>query len=197
MHRLTCFTLSHRSFILLLFGFLYAVLIGWFPLFYLPDHLFLLLHYSFCYSLSLVHFLSQQMSFLFFSWFLFIVSSSFLQCFAFLLIPFLNSFSIFIISFLQSVSITLKRSVSLFILSGEFSWSFNWEWFLCFFTVLIFLLLCEFRRKNYLLWSLRAIYMWEPPCVACVGLIFLVQGLFIVWMPIAYFLSVCWLLSPW
>ena len=32
--------------------------------------------------------------------------------------------------------------------------------------------------------------MWEHPCVACVGLIFLVQGLFLVWMPVASFLSV-------
>ena len=26
--------------------------------------------------------------------------------------------------------------------------------------------------------------MWGRPCVACVGLIYLVQGLFLVWMPV-------------
>lgn len=38
--------------------------------------------------------------------------------------------------------------------------------------------------------------MWEHPCVACVGLLFLVQGLFLVGMPVASFLSVRWPLSP-
>ena len=42
------------------------------------------------------------------------VSNSFLQYSAFILIAFLNSFNIFIISFLNSVSIRLKTSVSLF-----------------------------------------------------------------------------------
>ena len=48
-------------------------------------------------------------------------SSSFLQQSAFLLIALLNSFSIFIIPLLNSVSVRLKKSVSLFILSREFS----------------------------------------------------------------------------
>ena len=30
--------------------------------------------------------------------------------------------------------------------------------------------------------------MWEYPCVACIGLIFLVGGLFLVWLPLS---SVC------
>ena len=42
----------------------------------------------------------------------------------------------------------------------------------------ILLLLYEFRRNNYLPWAWRAIFMWEYPRVICVGLIFLVQGLF-------------------
>ena len=37
---------------------------------------------------------------------------------------------------------------------------------------------CEFRRNNYLRWSLRTVYRWEPRFVPCVGLVFLVQGLF-------------------
>ena len=37
------------------------------------------------------------------------------------------------------------------VLSEEFSWSLHWEWFFCFLTILIFLLLYEFRRNNYLL----------------------------------------------
>ena len=48
--------------------------------------------------------------------------------------------------------IRLKRSVLLFVLSGELSWS-SWEWFFCVFILLIFLLFCKFRRNNYLLWS--------------------------------------------
>ena len=75
-------------------------------------------------------------------------SSSFLQQSAFLLIAFLNSFSIFIIPLLNSVSVRLKKSVSLFVLSREFSVYFNWEWFLCFFLLLIFLLLYELRKSN-------------------------------------------------
>ena len=75
-------------------------------------------------------------------------SSSFLQQSAFLLIAFLNSFSIFIIPLLNSGSVRLKKSVSLFVLSREFSVYFNWEWFLCFFLLLIFLLLYELRKSN-------------------------------------------------
>ena len=120
-----------------------------------------------------------------------------LQQSAFLSIAFLNSFSIFIISFLNSVSIRLKRSLSLFVLLGDFSWSFNWKSFFCSFILLIFPWLYEFRRNNYLLWLWMAIFMWEHFFVACMGLIFLVQGLFLVWMPASCFLSVCWMLSSW
>ena len=35
---------------------------------------------------------------------------------------------------------------------GECSSSFNWELFLCFFTLLIFFLCCKFRENNYLLY---------------------------------------------
>lgn len=82
--------------------------------------------------------------------------------------------------------------ISLFILSGELLWSFNWECFLCIFILLIFLLLCEFRSNDYPLWSYMAIFMRD----GCVSLIFLVLGLFLVWMLAFSFLSVCWLLSP-
>lgn len=53
MHRLAHFILSHRDLILpfffFSFGFLSAVLIGSFPLFCLPEHLF------FSYSLFMIH----------------------------------------------------------------------------------------------------------------------------------------------
>ena len=57
--------------------------------------------------------------------------------------------------------------------SGEVSLSFNWEWFLSFFILFIFFLLCEFRKNNYLLYSQRRlhIYMQECSWVAYVGLL--------------------------
>ena len=71
----------------------------------------------------------------------------------------------------------LKRFVSLFAPSEEFFWSFDWEWFLYFFILLIFLLLCEFGRKQTLTVVWRAIYMceypwiwrrqWHPPKYSC------------------------------
>ena len=39
--------------------------------------------------------------------------------------------------------------------------------------------------------------MWGCLCVACVGLIYLEWGLFLVWMSVTSFLSMCWSLSPW
>lgn len=35
-----------------------------------------------------------------------------------------------------------------FLLSEKFSWSFNYEWPVCFFILLTFPLLCEFKRKK-------------------------------------------------
>ena len=87
--------------------------------------------------------------------------------------------------------ISLNRSVLLFVLSEKFTWSFNWESFFCFFILLIFLLLYEFRRNNYLLWSQRAVFICKHPSVACLNLIFLVWWLLLVWMPAMSFLSVC------
>ena len=43
--------------------------------------------------------------------------------------------------------------------SVKLSWNFNWGWFSCFFILLMFFLLHEFRRNNYLLWSWRAIFI--------------------------------------
>ena len=74
--------------------------------------LFILLFIAFS-SLS-----SQQMSFIFLGSSLqFLVP---IQYSEFLSVVFLNSFSI---SFLKSMSVRLKRSVSLFVLSGELPWS--------------------------------------------------------------------------
>ena len=58
-------TLYHRSHMLLSFFqicLLSAVLIGWFPLFYLPYHLFVLLHYLVCYSLLLAWLVPWQLN---------------------------------------------------------------------------------------------------------------------------------------
>ena len=69
--RLACFILSHRSHMLLSFFFFFicllsAVLIGWVLLFYLPDHLFGLLHYLVCHLLCLAWFSCWQLSCLIF-----------------------------------------------------------------------------------------------------------------------------------
>ena len=74
---------------------------------------------------------------------------------------------------------------------------FNWKWFLCFLILLIFLLFCEFRRNSYLLWSWRAVFIWECPCIACIILIFLVWQLFLVWMPATCFPQWSWLFFLW
>ena len=51
--------------------------------------------------------------------------------------------------------------------------------------------------ESYLLWSWRAVFMWGHPCVACMSLMVLMWGLFIVWTHSSAFLSVCWLLLSW
>ena len=62
-----------------------------------------------------------------FDWFIFIVSSSLLQLSAFILIIFLNSVDIFITTFINSGFGREVSSVSLLVLSGDFSCSFNWH----------------------------------------------------------------------
>ena len=87
------------------------------------------------------------------------------------LIYVLNSFSIFTTSLLNLVSVRLQRSVSLFAPSVEFSCSFNWEWFLSFFILLIFFLFCEFRKNNY--HSLGGLFIRKSaPGWFCEGLLF-------------------------
>ena len=63
MWLLTCLMLSHRSlcyFPFFPFVFLSVVWIGWFPLFYLPDHLCVLLCHLVCYLLLLECFFKSQ-----------------------------------------------------------------------------------------------------------------------------------------
>ena len=48
----------------------------------------------------------------------------------------------------ELVSIRMQRSVSLIAPLAESSCSFNWEWFLNFFILLIFFLLYEFRENK-------------------------------------------------
>ena len=67
----------------------------------------------------------------------------------------------------------------------------HWEWSLCFVILLIFFWLFEFRENSYLLCAWRTIFMWKYPCVACVILIFLVQGLFLVCEYLPCLFSVC------
>ena len=80
------------------------------------------------------------------------------------------TFSIFITSFLKLGSGSLNKYFYFFVLSGDFSYSFNWEFLN--FSVSMNL------GENYLLWSWRALFMWEHPCVDCVSPVFLVQRLF-------------------
>ena len=131
-----------------------------------------------------------------FNWLLFIISSSLLQWSAFVLITLFIYFSIFTISFLNSWSGRLERSVSLFVLSGDFSCYSNWEWLLCYFILLIFLWLYKLQWNCYLLWPWRVVFIWEPSCLAHKSLIFLVQGLFLAWMPAMSFLRICRPISP-
>ena len=67
-----------------------------------------------------------------------IFSSSFLKESALLVILSPHSFSIFTISLVDSKSVKHQRSVSLLPDLGEFSCSFNQEWFLSFFILLVF-----------------------------------------------------------
>ena len=53
--------------------------------------------------------------------------------------PPVESFSILITSLLNWDLVDWKMSVLLFVLSREFSWSFSWEWLLCFFILFVFL----------------------------------------------------------
>ena len=65
MHRLSCFTLSHRSCMLLSFFFFHLSVYCSdcvISLFCLPDHLFIFLHHLVCYSLLSGWFLSWQLS---------------------------------------------------------------------------------------------------------------------------------------
>ena len=110
-----------------------------------------------------------------FSWFLFMVTSPLLQYSALLLIAFLNSF-IFSLSPFWNQCLLDWRGL-LYCLSFQGNALGFLPGFLCFFILLLFLLLCEFRRNNYLLRSGRTVSMWRHPCVTCVGLIYLVRGL--------------------
>ena len=124
-----------------------------------------------------------------FSWFLFMVTSPLLQYSALLLIAFLNSFIFSLSPFWNQC--LLDWSGLLYCLSFQGNALGFLPGFLCFFILLLFLLLCEFRRNNYRLRSGRTISMWRHPCVTCVGLIYLVQGLLLVWMSVTSFLRVC------
>ena len=90
-------------------------------IFCLPDHFFFFLcHLVGCLLLS-----ALEIELQIFDWFIFIVSSSLLQLSAFILIIFPNSVDIFITTFINSGFGRRVSSVSLFVLSGDFSCSFN------------------------------------------------------------------------
>ena len=91
-------------------------------------------------------------------------------------------FSIFIAS-LFGICLTIEL--------GDFSYSFNWEWFFCFFILLRFLWHYEFKRNSCLLWFWRAVFMLKHFHVPCGNPVFSVQGLFWVWMPAVSLLRVC------
>ena len=122
------------------------------------------------------------------------ISSSFLQWFVFLSILFLSFFIICSTSFLNSRSGRLVRSVLLFVCSKALSCCFNWEYFLCFCIILIFLY--EFRRHIHLLRSCRTDFMLKFLCVEHLSWILLVWGVDLVWVPATSPRRVCWPLSP-
>ena len=61
----------------------------------------------------------------------------------------------------------------------------------------------NWEEFSYLLWSRRAVFMWESSCVACKSLMFLAWVLFLALVPATSFLGVCcplkgmWLVSWW
>lgn len=77
----------------------------------------------------------------------------------------------------------------IFLLSGDFSHSLNWEWFLLFFILLNFLCLYAFRRNGSLLG------FEEHPCVGCVSTLFLLEGYFC--YDTNHIFRICWPFSPW
>ena len=139
------------------FFFLTAILIGWFPLFCLPDNLFTLLCYLVCYLLLLDWFLSHQLSCLILigSSLYFLVpcyndlhfhQSSFSIPSAFLLSSFwtwglIVWWSLFRYLFFHEISLVLLTE------NGSSAFSFH----------LNFLCLCEFRRSSYLLGVWRSV----------------------------------------
>ena len=99
-------------------------------LFWLGDFhysVFQITYSFFCIIQSAIH--CFQIAFYLGNWIIFgtfFVSSSLLQWSVFILIIFLNSVSILITTFLNSSSGRLVSSVSLVVLLGDFSCSFNW-----------------------------------------------------------------------
>ena len=176
MHRLACFILLHISYVLLSFpsfSFLSAILIGWFPLFCLPDHLFTLLCYLVCHLLLLDWFLSHHLSCLI------LIGSP-----VYFLVPCYNDLHFHQSSF----SIPLA-----FLLSSFWTWGLIVWWSLfhhlffheiylilltengssAFLFHLNFLCLCEFRRSSYLIGVWRSV---RRRCVDCVSPVFLCSG---------------------
>ena len=84
----------------------------------------------------------------------FIICRLFVCLFCF---PFVVQWFPFVLCFC-SVTFGLCESILCFS-AVKLAWSFNWGWFFCFFILLIFFLLHEFRRNNYLLWPWRAIFV--------------------------------------
>lgn len=97
-----------------------------------------------------------------FDWFFFTLSSSLLQWSAF---PsdasFSNPSAFLLSSFLNLGSNSVVKSISLFVLSWNFSCSFNWNGSSAFSFHLNFLCLCEFR-SSYL------VGVWRCPYVDCI-----------------------------
>ena len=79
--------------------------------------------------------------------------------------------------------------------SGEFSCSFNWEWFLIFFILFIFFLFCEFRENNYC--SLRGLFIWKNAPGYFVMAIYFCLGCCFWFGCFLSLSSVCRLLSHW
>ena len=83
----------------------------------------------------------------------------------------------------------------LVVLSGDFSYSFNLVYFLCF--LILFQFLCLYQLGETLSTAvLNGLFIWEQPCADGVSPVFLAQGPLSVWIPATPFPRAPWPLSP-
>ena len=138
------------------FVFLFAIPIGWFPLFCLPDHFCVLLYHLVCYSVLLVFYFYFGYWILHF-WRIFIFSSFLLKNSLYSSILFPSSGNILIMNVWNSLFDKLLISISLFIFPGIFFCSFNWDQFL-------YLLILFNSASNWEVAICSSILTWKISC---------------------------------